>query len=278
MMRSLWTAASGMIAQQQNVDTISNNLANVNTTGYKKETVEFKSLLYQTVQSKTTSANGETKPVGAQVGLGVRTAAITSVFTQGSLLHTEEATDFAIDGKAFFAVRGYDGQTHYTRNGDFSWALMEDGIGLCTSDGYPVLDENREPIVIQSMTDGEGGGYDTTKVTINSYGQVCYPDENNNPQPIGIQIGLVQFDNPAGLTKKSDSFYDASDASGEALWESENDTLEKSSVKQYYIEGSNVQIVDEMVNLIVAQRAYEMNSKAITASDEMLSQANQLKR
>lgn len=278
MMRSLWTAASGMIAQQQNVDTISNNLANVNTTGYKKETVEFKSLLYQTVQSKTTSANGETKPIGAQVGLGVRTAAITSVFTQGSLLHTEEATDFAIDGEAFFAVQGYDGETHYTRNGDFTWAIMENGIGLCTSDGFPVLDENKEPIVIEGRAEDGEGGYDTAKITINSYGEVCYPDDRNNPQPIGVRIGLVQFDNPAGLTKKSGSFYDVSDASGQPMWESETEGLKKSSVKQYYIEGSNVQIVDEMVNLIVAQRAYEMNSRAITASDEMLGQANQLKR
>lgn len=115
MVRSLWTAASGMRAQQTNVDTISNNFANVNTIGYKKETNQFKSLLYQTIQAKTTSANGDTKPVGAQVGLGVKNAAITSIFKQGNINTTEVDTDFAIEGKGFFTVQGLDGETYYTR-------------------------------------------------------------------------------------------------------------------------------------------------------------------
>ena len=114
MMRALDTAANGMIAEQTNVDTISNNLSNVNTTGYKTQRAEFKSLLYQTLQTRTTTANGENKPVGAQVGLGTRIAATTSMYTQGSLLSSESPTDFAIDGKGFFAVRAEDGQTYYT--------------------------------------------------------------------------------------------------------------------------------------------------------------------
>ena len=135
MVRSLWSAASGMLAQQTNVDTIANNLANVNTTGYKSQQNQFKSLLYQNLQTKTTSANGETKPVGAQVGLGVRSAAITSIFEQGELTATENDTDFAIVGDGLFAVRGEDGQTYYTRNGSFVWAINNNGgVTLTNSD------------------------------------------------------------------------------------------------------------------------------------------------
>lgn len=121
MVRSLWTAATGMIAQQTNVDTIANNLANVNTTGYKTQVNEFKSLLYQNIQTKTTSANGDTKPGSAQVGLGVRNASISSVFKEGSLTASDSDTAFAIDGKGFFAVRGADGNTYYTRNGNLKF-------------------------------------------------------------------------------------------------------------------------------------------------------------
>ena len=127
MMRALYTAATGMIAEQTNLDTISNNLSNVNTTGFKSERTEFKSLLYQTIQTKTTSANGEEKPVGAQVGLGTRVAATTSMYTQGNLTETESDTDFALEGDGFFAVRGVDGQTYYTRNGSFTWSIAADG-------------------------------------------------------------------------------------------------------------------------------------------------------
>ena len=124
MMRALYTAATGMIAEQTNLDTISHNLSNVNTTGYKAERTEFKSLLYQTLQTRTTTANGERKPVGAQVGLGTRVAAVTSIFRQGPMLESELDTDFAISGAGFFAVRGIDGETYYTRNGSFSWSIM----------------------------------------------------------------------------------------------------------------------------------------------------------
>jgi flagellar basal-body rod protein FlgG len=272
MMRALWTAASGMISQQTNVDVISNNLANVNTTGYKSESAQFKTLLYQTTQAKTTSANGDTKPVGAQVGLGTRTSAITANFTQGSMTSTELDTDFAIDGEGFFKLMNDDGDTIYTRNGHFNWSIGNNGgVMLTSSEGYPVLDVNGSSIELDSE-------YMTSKITIDANGNVCYPDETGNPQPIGYTIGLVQFPNPAGLSKASDSTYKVTDASGEAIEESENDELKKSKIKQGYLEASNVQIVDEMVNLIVAQRAYEMNSKAIQAADDMLQQANNLKR
>ncbi|MDE7431499.1 MAG: flagellar basal-body rod protein FlgG [Lachnospiraceae bacterium] len=271
MMRSLWTAASGMRAQQTNVDTISNNLANVNTVGYKKESVEFKSLLYQTIQAKTTSANGDTKPVGAQVGLGVKNSSITSIFKQGNITQTESSTDFAIQGNGFFMVQDLDGEIRYTRNGSFNWATSSNGVMLANAEGLPVLDTNGSPIEFDAEE------FDMTKVTVDTDGQVCYPDETGNPQELGIQIGLVQFVNPAGLLKEGGSLYKVTEASGEPIYEIDG-VVQKSIIKQNYIERSNVQVVDEMVNLIVAQRAYEMNSKAITTSDEMLSQANQLKR
>ncbi len=274
MVRTLWTAASGMISQQNNVDTIANNLANVNTTGYKAETNEFKSLLYQTLQTRTTTANGERKPISAQVGLGVRNASITSQFTQGAFLESASSTAFAIGGEGFFALQGENGETYYTRNGDFVFALGEgDTLVLANSDGLPVLNSNGEPIQINA------NDYKADRITVTTDGQLCYPDEANNPQPIpGMIIGLYQFQNPAGLKKEGDSLYSVTAASGEAINEAENDNVEKSEIRQGYLEGSNVQVADEMVNLIIAQRAYEFNSKAIQAADTMMQEANELRR
>ena len=271
MVRSLWTAATGMIAQQTNVDTIANNLANVNTQGYKTQVNEFKSLLYQTIQTETTSANGENKPTSAQVGLGVRNASITSVFTQGNLIASESDTAFAIDGKGFFAVRGEDGNTYYTRNGNLQFSLATNGNMLATTDGLPVLSTTGNPIIINS-------NYIVSNITVGKDGSLYYPDANENLQPMGITIGVFQFSNPNGLEKMGDSLYAQTVASGAAINEATNNAVERSSVVQGYLEGSNVQVVDEMVNMIVAQRAYELNSKAITASDEMLQQANNLRR
>lgn len=271
MVRSLWTAASGMAAQQTYVDTISNNLSNVNTVGFKKEQAEFKSLLYQTIQQKTTDSEGKQKPVSAQVGLGVRTSAITSRFTQGSLNATGNTTDLAIEGDGLFMLQLEDGSIGYTRNGSFQFMMGTDGVTLANSDGYPVLDESGAPIVLPENVR-------TNKVTITNNGQVCYPDENNNAQPIGIQIGLAQFANPSGLEKMSGSILKETAASGIASIESQADGIKKSKIHQGYLEASNVEAVDEMVNMIVAQRAYELSSKAITASDEMLQQANHLRQ
>lgn len=271
MVRALWSAASGMVAQQNNVDTIANNIANVNTTAYKTETNEFKSLLYQTLQTRTTTANGANKPISAQVGLGVRNASITSQFTQGSMLASESTTAFAIQGKGFFAIRGEDGQNYYTRNGNFNISIGVNGMTLTDTDGNPVLNTEGNPIVFAD-------NLVTSRLTIDAEGRFLYPDADNNPQPINIQIGTFQFLNAAGLEKVGDSNYAVTAASGAAMNEATNANLEKSTLVQGYLEGSNVQVADEMVNLIVAQRAYEMNSKAIQAADEMMSQANQLKR
>lgn len=304
MLRSLWTGASGMIAQQTNVDTISNNLANVNTVGYKKETVEFRSLLYQKLQTETTDNNGDPKPVIGQVGSGVRTGAITSRFKQGNLNATENPFDLAIDGEGFFSIQLPSGETAYTRNGSLQFSLVTDGIALTNSEGYLALDTNGSPIVLPATTD-------VSKLSIDVDGRVFEevqvevkeePEEVEDGQaPEGegrvegeeeakkeekkyksefievAQLGIVQFNNPAGLEKISGSMYQETAASGEPRMEVEDTALKRSAIRSGYLEASNVQTVDEIVNLIVAQRAYEMNSKVITASDQMLQQANNLR-
>lgn len=270
MMRSLWTAASGMITQQTNVDVISNNLANINTTGYKKETAEFKTLLYQTLQEQSYDNNGDPKPAGIQVGLGVRNSAITTHYTQGTLIQTANDFDFAIEGKGFFMVRMPDGSLGYTRNGSFGLANGPDGFTIADSNGNPLLDITGSPIVIDEA-------YNPSKITINEFGEFYYSDEDNAAFPMGITIALVQFNNPGGLKKESGSILKETEASGAPRLEYDDFSLERSKIRQGYLEGSNVQAIDEIVNLIVAQRAYEMNSKIITAVDQMLQQANNLR-
>jgi len=270
MMRSLWTGASGMISQQTNVDTIANNLANINTTGYKTERAEFKSLLYQTIQEKSTESTGEEKPIGIQVGLGTRNSAITSQFTQGVFTETGNQWDFAIQGEGFFGVQKQDGSIGYTRSGAFKMSIGVGGNTLCDSDGNPVLDSNGAPITVDAT-------YSPSQITVDDSGNLSYPDADGNAQSIDVKIGVVQFNNPSGLTKGSGTSLKESAASGSPRWESSDSALTQSTIKQKYLEASNVQAVDEMVNLIVAQRAYEMNSKIITASDTMLQQANNLR-
>ncbi len=270
MLRSLWTGASGMIAQQTNVDTIANNLANINTTGFKKENAEFKSLLYQTVQKNSTDSEGAQKPVGVQVGLGVRNSAITSQFTQGIFTETGGDWDFAIGGSGFFAVQLEDGTVGYTRSGAFKMGIGANGTTMSDAEGHPVLDSNGAPLVFDAEIS-------TSRINVDAYGNIMQKDDNGNDQYTGIRMGLVQFNNPAGLLKTSSSVFKESVASGAARWEANDPNLEPSEVRRKYLEGSNVQAADEMVNLIVAQRAYEMNSKIITASDTMLQQANNLR-
>ncbi|MFV0465921.1 MAG: flagellar hook-basal body protein [Lachnospiraceae bacterium] len=270
MMRSLWTAASGMIAQQTNVDTISNNIANVNTTGYKSERAEFKSLLYQTLQTKSTTANAEEKPIGAQVGLGARVAAISTNNAQGILQASDSDTDFAIDGPGYFAI-GYGADVMYTRAGSFEWAVGTDGSVLTTASGNPVLDSDGNRITVPA-------GVTADQMEISSDGTIGYRDTAGTYYSTGKKIGLYQFNNPNGLDKKGDSLYAVTAASGNARNEATDAALTKSKLYQNYLEGSNVNVANEMVSLIIAQRAYELNSKAITASDEMLQQANNLRR
>ena len=284
MMRALYTAASGMIAQQTNVDVISNNLANVNSTGYKASTAEFKSLLYQTLQSRSTSANGDDKPIPAQVGTGARTAAITTHFSQGSLIDSTSTFAFGLEGDGLFGLMNPDGEIVYTRNGDFTVGKTnDDGFMICSSDGYPVVDSDGNPIQFS-------GEYDVSNLVITSDGSFYYrvieeqPDENGNMHKterlddLETRMGVFQFTNPSGLDSIGSSLYKETEASGIAMEEGTYTELKRTKVCQGRLEASNVQVADEMVNLIVAQRAYEMNSKAIQAPDDMLGQANQLKR
>lgn len=272
MMRALYTAATGMRAEQTNVDTISNNLANVNTNGFKTQRTEFKSLLYQTIQTRTTSGNGEVKPVGAQVGLGTRVAATTSMYTQGSMLESQSPTDFAIEGDGFFAIRNVDGQTNYTRNGNFTWSIAADNsLMLADVEGCPVLDTLGNPIVLPA-------GVSTQTVQFTENGEIYYKDIAGVTVRSPQQFAVYQFNNPAGLEKLSSSRLAVTAASGNPLLEIENGGLKPSKIHSGYLEGSNVNVADEMVNMIVAQRAYELNSKAITTADSMLDTANNLKR
>ncbi len=270
MMRALWTGASGMTSQQTNLDTISNNFANINTAGYKKEETQFSSLLYQKIQTKTTDAEGNAKPVVAQVGSGVRTNGIVSIFKQGPLNATDNDWDFAVEGNGFFAIQDADGNTAYTRNGSFQLAIASDGLTLATADGFRVLDSNGQPIKFSN-------DINTSKIEVDEYGNFMYPGNNNVMQNLNIKIGLAQFNNPSGLEKAGQSLYYETEASGAVRMEANDAALTQSKVHSGYLEGSNVDTANEIVNLIVAQRAYEMNSKTIKAADEMLQQANNLR-
>lgn len=268
MMRSLWTAASGMIAQQTNLDTIANNLSNINSTGYKTEAVNFKSLIYQTLQRKSYDSTGQPKPVGAQVGLGVRPAAIVSDFTQGALLESSGSFDYAIQGEGFFMIQLNDGSTGYTRNGNFYVAVTENGMAMTDGNGNPVLDSAGNPITFDA-------NIDSAKLSVDQLGNFSYRNPDGTEQMLNIQMGLAFFPNPSGLDRVSDTMMKESLASGAVTIYTANQL--NSKIVSGRLEGSNVQAADEMVNMIVAQRAYEMNSKAITASDEMLQQANNLR-
>ena len=259
-----------MIAQQDAVDTISNNLSNVNTNGYKKETVEFKSLLYSKLQTKTTDNEGNPKPVIGQVGAGVRTASITSRYTQGPLNATGNTFDFALEGDGFFQVQMPDGSIAYTRSGAFNMSIGNEGLTLCTAEGYPVLSTQGEAIVFSL-------DYESSNFSIDEEGRFWYRNADETISDMGVAFGVAQFNNPTGLLKLSNSLLQATESSGEPMLESENGGLKASKIRSGYLEGSNVETVDEMVNLIVAQRAYEMNSKVIQASDQMLQQANNLR-
>ena len=275
MMRSLWTAASGMRAQQLNVDTIANNIANVNTTAYKSQEASFKTLLYQNLQSTSTNNAGENKPVPAEVGLGTRLSAITSQFDQGNLNASARPFDVAIEGDGFFQVRNEAGELVYTRDGTLNVSPVAGGNLLCTAAGLPVLDQNGNQIVLP-------GKYNASDVEIDKNGYIGFPNAKGNFEPLmnngyQVRLGLYQFSNPAGLSKEGSNTFSVTAASGEAMAEIGNPNLTPSLTHQYYTEGSNVDVANEMVNLIVAQRAYEMNSKAIQASDEMMQQANNLR-
>ncbi|PKM52684.1 MAG: flagellar basal body rod protein FlgG [Firmicutes bacterium HGW-Firmicutes-7] len=270
MLRSLWTAASGMKSQQLYVDSIAHNLANVNTVGYKKESMEFKSLLYETLRASGVDENGNGTPVSLQVGHGVRASANVKNFSQGSIETTNNPLDFSIDGDGFFVIQGLNEEQLYTKDGAFKLSIMEDGIRLTTSDGYAVLNSEGEPIEFDNT-------FMPDKLVISSQGEIGYMTEEG-VEDLGTTVAVAQFRNVAGLDAVGGNFYKATGASGQAILEAEDDELKKSNIMQGTLESSNVQVVDEMVKMIIAQRAYELNSKAIQTSDDMLGMANNLKR
>ena len=265
MMRALWSAASGMIAQQTNMDVVAHNLANVNTYGNKKVRAEFQDLLYQTLRDPGgASSNSTTYPQGKQVGLGVRVAATHRIFTQGPLETTENPLDVGIQGDGFFQIQLPSGDFAYTRDGSFK--IDSDGQ-LRTTDGY----------AISGITAAIPATVAHESIVIAQDGTVSYTNAEGTSTQVGT-IELYRFINPEGLTSIGKNLFRANDASGNATLINLNNAGESNSLAQGTIEMSGVQVVEEMVNMIVAQRAYESNSKAITTSDSMLEIANQLKR
>jgi len=251
-----------MLAQQLSIDTISNNIANVNTVGYKKQRAEFADLMYQTMQYAGTSTSATTiSPTGMEVGLGVRPTSIQKIFTQGNFKETSGDLDIAITGRGFFQVELPDGTTGYTRNGSFK---LDNNGNVVTTDGYPLIPQ----IVIPA---------DATQITVGADGTVSVMQAGQTVATQIAQIELADFINPAGLHALGDNNYINTAASGDVITGVPG-LNGIGQTRQGFVELSNVQLVEEMTDLITGQRAYESNSKAITTSDEMLSTVNQLKR
>ena len=262
MIPALYSASSGMQAQQLNLDTIANNLANVNTTGFKKTRVDFQDLLYQTFRAPgLQGTQGTIIPTGIQVGLGARPIATQRIFSQGDFQQTENPLDLVIEGDGFFQVQKADGTVAYTRAG----AFKKDGTGrLVTSDGS-ILTPN---IVIPA---------DAKNVTIGSDGTVSATLASGTQTANIGTLQLAQFVNPGGLLSVGRNLFVPTAASGSAVVGNPG-TNGFGTLSQGFLELANVKVVDEMVNMITSQRAYEANSKAIQTADEMLSISNSLRR
>ena len=261
-MRALDIAGTGMQAQQTNVEVISNNIANMSTTGFKRRRAEFQDLIYQNMRSvgSNSSDNGTVVPSGAQIGLGVKTAAIYRITEQGTLVQTGNTLDMAIQGNGYFQVTLPSGETAYTRDGTF--AMAPDGT-IVTADGYPVAPGITVPT-------------NAVSVSVNASGQVqATISGQTTPQTLG-QLQLAAFPNEAGLDAQGDNLFLQSGASGTAVTGTPG-APGFGGVMQGYVEGSNVNVVSEITNLITAQRAYEMNSKVITSSNEMLQTLSNLR-
>lgn len=262
MIKAMRTAASGMHAQQMNVDTIANNLSNMNTTGFKKSRVEFQDVLYQNLRRAGTATSLVSRaPTDLAIGYGTKAVATVRQFSEGSLTPTGNPLDLAISGDGFFQIQHPDGSTVYTRDGAFK--LTAEGQ-IVNSEGYYLLPEVTVP-------------EDATAVSVASDGTIqVLQFGQDDPVEVG-QIELARFVNPAGLSAIGRNLFVATVASGDPM--TDVPTLGgMGEIDQGYLEMSNVQVVDEMVNMIVAQRAYEMNSKAIQTADDMAAIANNLKR
>lgn len=261
MLRALYTAATGSQSQQFNIDVIANNVSNVNTAGYKKSRAEFQDLLSQTYSAPgTVTDQGTVDPVGVQVGLGVKVSATQRIFLPGSLQQTGNPLDMALQGEGFFQVLMDGGNVGYTRDGSFK----RDANGtLVTADGYPV----QPNITIPN---------DATEIVIGLNGAISVRQAGNATtlNQVG-QLQLVRFANPAGLESIGRNIFQATPGSGAPVQGTAGQgDFAQTTVTQGFLEGSNVQIVEELINLITAQRAFEANSKVIQASDELLKTAN----
>ena len=260
MMRSLWISKTGMEAQQTQLDTISNNLANVSTNGYKRSHAVFEDLMYQNLRQAGANSSEQTQlPTGLQVGLGTRAVATSRNFSQGNLQQSSNALDVAVRGNGFFEIQMPDGTLGFTRDGAFQVSAQGQ---LVTSNGYPVQPGITIPAAAQNVTIGNDG---TVSVTLP--GQAL-------PQSVG-QLQLANFVNPSGLEPKGQNIYAETAASGtpNAGAPGQNGL---GSVQQGFVESSNVNVVEELVAMIATQRAYELNSKAIQTSDQMLQKLGQL--
>ncbi len=261
MIRALWTAATGMQSQQVNMDVIANNLANVNSSGFKKSRADFQDILYQTSRAAGTGVDGGEVPTGIQVGLGSRVASVQKIFTTGDFQQTENELDLAIEGQGFFQVTLPDGNEAYTRSG----AFKKDSTGkLVTSDGYPMTPEIVIPEGATSITIGKNGTVDVIL------------DGEDTPTEVG-NIELIRFGNPSGLKSLGRNLYAETPTTGNPLSGTPGEEG-FGMLSQGFLEGSNVNIMEEMVNMIAGQRAYEVNSKAIKTADEMLQMTTQLVR
>lgn len=261
MIRALYSAASGMNAQQMNVDNIANNLANANTTGYKMRRTQFQDLVYQSLtQPGTASGQQTTNPTGLQVGLGTRPVANETVFSQGSFSETDNPLDVVIQGRGFFQVRMPSGTTAYTRDGSFQ--LDKDG-NLVTSSGNLVDPQITIPASAQA-------------ISIGSDGTVSYTLAGQTATQLAGQIQLANFQNPAGLNSMGGNLYTPTDASGQPTVGNPGGQEGLGTLLQGYQEQSNVSVVEEFINLIAAQRGYEANSKVVKAADEMYQQVNNI--
>jgi flagellar basal-body rod protein FlgG len=258
MFRALNVAATGMAAQETNLDTLSDNLANANTTGFKREQAEFEDLLYQNVRVPGISSTGAAMPVGVQLGSGSRVVSTARSFSEGTILQTGNQLDLAIEGQGFFGVQQPDGSVAYTRNG----SLQLDAQGrLVTGSGLPIEPGITIPTNATSVTIGADGTVSVTQ------------PGNTTPNQVG-KITLSNFPNPAGLNALGHNLFVATASSGDAVTATPG-TDGLGTIMQNALEGSNVDVVTEMVNLIRTQRAYEVNSKVISAADEMLQKATQ---
>jgi flagellar basal-body rod protein FlgG len=261
MIRALYSAASGMTAQQMNVDNIAHNLANANTVGFKMRRTQFQDLLYQSLVQPGASAGAQTVvPTGLQLGLGTRPSSNEIIFTQGDFQQTGNPLDMVIQGRGFFQIRRPNGELAYTRAGNFH--LDRDG-NVVTAQGDALEPQVTIPPDAQS-------------ITIATDGTVSFTQPGQTAAQLAGQIQLANFQNPAGLNSLGGNLYAPTDASGDATVGNPGGQEGLGSLLQGYQEGSNVSVVEEFINMIVSQRAYEANSKVVKAADEMYQQVNQI--